>query len=299
MLKTILYIFAYGFCLFFVLKFIIEGNFYIPEIQHKYFIIISLIFLVLGFILNALTWYSVINLEKNLIKKSDAIISVGLSIFGKYLPGKIWMILGRAKYISNWYKIPLSQLIILSLDTQIITILVGLFLGGFGLLLSGLDGYGMLILLGGVGLTLFLSVDFFHTLLGSILNFFKLKSFKVRRLNFLEILKVFPFAILSWGFWSLGFYFLSVSIYGTELSTSTMGLIFSLASVIGVVSVFSPGGLGVREGVLLAYLTFINWEKSDAISLVIVSRFWFLFGECFIFFLALLFFHLFHHGKSK
>ncbi len=87
----------------------------------------------------------------------------------------------------------------------------------------------------------------------------------------------------------LGFYLLIVSI--TDYSVRYLPLavgVYGLAAVLGMISVFAPAGLGVREGVIVAVLqTTMPVELAVAIS--IAARFWataidlLLIGGCFVY----------------
>jgi len=45
----------------------------------------------------------------------------------------------------------------------------------------------------------------------------------------------------------------------------------------------APGGLGVREGVMVGYLTLAGLPIAEAVTIAGASRLWFLVGEAFIF----------------
>jgi uncharacterized membrane protein YbhN (UPF0104 family) len=61
---------------------------------------------------------------------------------------------------------------------------------------------------------------------------------------------------------------------------------FGLAGSIGIMAVFAPGGLGVREGILTGFLTLAGVDLPVATTIAVTSRLWFLAGELFIFLLA-------------
>jgi uncharacterized membrane protein YbhN (UPF0104 family) len=49
-----------------------------------------------------------------------------------------------------------------------------------------------------------------------------------------------------------------------------------------------PGGLGVREGAMAAYLTLSDIALSYGLSLAVAARIWFFVGEVITFFIGLL-----------
>ena len=50
-----------------------------------------------------------------------------------------------------------------------------------------------------------------------------------------------------------------------------------------MLAIFAPGGLGAREGVLVAYLMLAGQTAADATTVAVVARLWFLVGELALF----------------
>ena len=92
--------------------------------------------------------------------------------------------------------------------------------------------------------------------------------------------------IICWLFWSVGFYFLALSMGFNETSFD-IGFLFPLGSVAGILVLIAPGGIGVREGVLAAGLIYFKFSNEEAIALSSMSRLWFLCGEVVMFLIAL------------
>ena len=65
-----------------------------------------------------------------------------------------------------------------------------------------------------------------------------------------------------------------------------VALAFPFAATIGILVFVFPGGLGVREGLLVFYLVSAGLPLENATVLSIVARLWFLVGEVSIFALA-------------
>ena len=70
------------------------------ELNYSYFII-SVVFLILGFIFSAISWKVALKLHGINISNKKAIVSHGLPVFAKYIPGRIWTIIGRAALVEN------------------------------------------------------------------------------------------------------------------------------------------------------------------------------------------------------
>ena len=62
-----------------------------------------------------------------------------------------------------------------------------------------------------------------------------------------------------------------------------VALAFPLATTAGIVALPLPGGLGLREGILVGLLAIVGFSVSDATAYAIVARLWFLLGETFMF----------------
>jgi uncharacterized membrane protein YbhN (UPF0104 family) len=169
-----------------------------------------------------------------------------------------------------------------------ITLLVGMLLGGMGLLFSGLKGYGLWVMIALGGLTLFLINNALHKIFINLLQKLGFKSTKFHRLSLTNIIQVLPHFFFYLLAWAVGFHFLVLSLFPESAIGIESGLIYILAGVIGILAILSPGGLGVREGVLLAYFTHVGMEFSDATTLVVFARLWGIFGEFFIFIVAFL-----------
>jgi uncharacterized membrane protein YbhN (UPF0104 family) len=73
---------------------------------------------------------------------------------------------------------------------------------------------------------------------------------------------------------------------GITLSTYTSS-VFVLSAVIGIVAIIAPGGLGVREGIMITILISLGFKNNEVISLSAFSRVWFLIGEVLTFMFCL------------
>jgi uncharacterized membrane protein YbhN (UPF0104 family) len=77
-----------------------------------------------------------------------------------------------------------------------------------------------------------------------------------------------------------------------------VGAGFPLAASLGVLALVAPGGLGVREGVIVAYLGLAGIPAMEATTISIASRLWFLGGEL-IFFAAGAIAHRGWRGRAR
>jgi hypothetical protein len=272
--------------LFSVLIFIINSDFFfIPEVKSIKYLIISLFLLFGGFLLDGFNWGFILRNKKSKeIKYEDAIISHGLTIFGKYIPGKIWIIIGRAGYISSKYNLNIKYISLISFEAQLLSLWSGIIISSIMLLSITESDYFLLLtlltILLFIALTIYIFTDFFHTIYTNIISkFFKLSNpFNKQSIKLNNLLGFFA----TWIMWSLSFFFLEKSLFDKEIQLLT-GLGFVFAANIGLVSLIFPGGIGIREGILITILLSFKFSLAEATSISLVSRIWFLSGEIFIF----------------
>ena len=94
--------------------------------------------------------------------------------------------------------------------------------------------------------------------------------------------KVVPYHVGIWLLWSTGFLCLAGALSNVPIPW-TLAFAFPLATTIGIVAVIAPGGVGVREGVLVGYLSSQGLPLELATTIAVASRLWFLIGEVGIF----------------
>jgi uncharacterized membrane protein YbhN (UPF0104 family) len=171
-----------------------------------------------------------------------------------------------------------------------------LLLGTIGIIsVGGINLYGISVLSLFVLLSLVIFTPLFHRMADRLLTKILRKQVRVPRLPPSKVTRAMIWYLISWGTWSVAFWFLAASLVNGPLPVN-IAFAFALGGSIGILSIFAPGGLGVREGILTAYLTLAGIAVQDATTIAVASRLWFLAGEIFIFFTALL---LDRYRKSK
>jgi len=262
--------------------------FVVPVIYSTTNLILSIICLIIGMIFMCKNWKDVLSVSfDNKISLKSAIAANGLSVFTKYIPGKVMVIMGRALYTANEYQIPIKITSLASLKTQLISLLIG-FIFGFPLIFF-VPINSMYLFLGAV-FTISTIIFLFSEKFKRIALYFPRKVNKnldYPILKFREFIKVLPSFLLNWTLWIAGFYFLTQALTSYNIPFF-VGLSFPLAATIAILALIAPGGLGVREGILVICLIGLGLDKSMAITVATASRLWFLIGEIFIFMLAFL-----------
>jgi uncharacterized membrane protein YbhN (UPF0104 family) len=287
---TIGRIIYYASLLFLLLYLVRSGIFSVtPERIHLPYLLLSVLFVCGGFLLEAWTWYLTLNLFSETIPFPAAVRSSGRPVFAKYIPGKIWIILGRASAAAE-SGADSAAAGFASLLCQAISVNTGLLTGSVLLFVSS-DSVGLrcaaailMLVLSVLMLSPAIQKKLFR-LYGRLLK----KEITVREYTFPDLLKVCAVFLLLWLVWGTGFFFLLKGLL-TEISFSPeMLLVFPLSATVGIISVFAPGGLGVREGIMAGVLVYLGLTLESAGTVSLAARVWFLAGEVFIFGLSWLF----------
>jgi uncharacterized membrane protein YbhN (UPF0104 family) len=253
------------------------------KFQDTKFFLYSIPFLLLGFIGQSLQWKAILSQFGGGVTVKQAIISTGLPIFGKYIPGKIWLILGRAVYVSEISKLNVKVISWISLISQGFTLFVGIIIGGVLLSFSNnLKTYGWTIFGGLLLLSILIFSGYLPKLINWVLRKLGRNEFAGKPLTLHQALAVLPWYLFTWSSWSLGFWLLANAITGNWQSWEILS-VFPLSASLGIMAILMPGGLGVREGVIIGILTLFGTSLELALAISIAQRVWFLFGEVFIF----------------
>ena len=257
-----------------------------PKIVSGFNLTASFLFLFAGFFLNAVAWKMILEKSNYHIRLGKCLAGFGLSIFGKYIPGKIWMVMGRAAYITEKSDLSLGALSAVSLNMQFIAIWIGLVFGLIGvLLLDGWHLWGWFVLFLWLLFSIIIFSNFAHVKIEHIIRITLRKEVTIPTLTAKSTLSVMPWFIAYWALWSIGFCLLVASLIGMD-DLWRVGFGFSLAATLGIITFISPGGLGTREAILIGYLTLAGIPVAEATTVAVASRLWFLVGEIFIFMLG-------------
>lgn len=259
---------------------------YIPDSLDPYWFVLSIFLAIAGFLCQPAAWHSVLRSGGYTITYTESLAAFGTSIFGKYIPGKIWSVIGRAGYSAKFHGWDTAHLSFLSTHAQLLTLWQGIAIGLAGVLLleGSLNAY-MGAALAFIIITL---IIFLRPLQEKLLHVLSRGRMAVSgETNYRAIVSASVQYLIGWIFWCSGFYAMVYSL-GIEARPVETALGFALAATIGIVSVFSPGGLGVREAVITGYLALLGISVNDALMVSVFSRVWFLIGEVSMFAMGVL-----------
>ena len=253
------------------------------DYQFKYhFLFCSFLFLFVFFFLRVYCWKLILAKMNIMFSMRKSVKVSFLSMMGRYLPGKVWMIMGKV-YMSGKEGVPRKEAFASVVMEIILEIVASIFFFFFFLfsvleqpLLSMKLIYSLAVIMI-VGLIV-LHPKVFYGVLNTFL--YRWKGEKIEKcMSYWDIIQLFAlynFIVLMQG---TAFYLFVNSICYVPLN-NLLGLTGSLAvaGVLGTLSFFTPSGLGVREGVLALLLsTYVISPIAVLISLL--ARLWVTLGE--------------------
>ena len=241
----------------------------------------SYLFAFAYYILVAVGWSRILrSLKKLNISLLKAVKVRTFSDFGRFIPGKVWLILGRIHYCKKWgYS---SGIVVLSTFMEIFLQLVAATM--FFILVFS---FSRIELLNGYLWVLIFVIPFLILLMHpKFLNFIFVKVGKLLKKDFVrikskfaDILEAFLIFFIAWIFLGVGFYLMVYSIYPLGVDyVLVLGASFALAWILSFLAIFVPAGLGVREA-LITYLLSLFLPLPVAALIAVVSRLWFVSAE--------------------
>jgi uncharacterized membrane protein YbhN (UPF0104 family) len=201
------------------------------------------------------------------------------SQWGKYLPGKVWLLLSRFYFYESKGKAREGISVALYLEMTAVIVAAGfIFLASLilfkemGPFYSGGQFWGLalaFILLAFI----FLHPKVLQGILNRILVHFK-KEPVLLSISYADIVWILFVCIVAWMIGGIGFYLFVDSVY----SVSSNYILFltgalAISSTLGLIAIFAPSGLGVREGVLVYLLSFMM-ATPVAVVISILTRLW-------------------------
>ncbi len=258
--------------------------------------------LLISFVLAALSYSVLVGVWNGILKQSGYVISYSkmfkiwfISNLGRYIPGKVWQLLGML-YLLEKEKVPKSKGFTVAILAQVLSSMAGILvmLGflryDFYRKLFSESLWFLFVLLAFVlgVLVLIIYPRLLQKVINLVLGFFKKDKIS---LNYKP--KNLLFYLLSYiGCWFLfGFCFLifirSITPAPFEIYFGVTGA-FAGSVTIGFLAFFSPGGVGIREGVLVALLN-AYFPLPVATLIALLSRVWITVVELMLFLIALSF----------
>ncbi len=235
-----------------------------------------------SYFIHVWAWYLITLKLKVAIPIRETMESWFYSQLGKYLPGKVWLVLGRFYLYESKGKSKKGIWFALYFEMVIVVVAGGLiFLASAASFERTRSYFG-----GTAGWLLFpclLALALLHPrvlqkILNWILGLFKLETVSLS-VSYADILLILCVSILSWLVGGVGFYLFIRSIHAVtpdQILFLTGALAFS--NTLGMVALFAPSGLGVREGSLVYILSGVM-PGPVAVIISVLTRIWMTFIE--------------------
>jgi len=256
--------------------------------------------LILSFVIQILALFWLVKIWQRMLRHTGSSVSY-FKLFkvwfftdlAKYIPGKVWQFLGMI-YMLEKQGVPKMNTFSTAVLAQSSSVISGLFIS---VIFLGADLYSRFfstnpgLIVAGTVLSLGVLVFFcYPKVLERILNW-GLGILKKEKISLdITVKDVIIYLLsysLSWLLFGLAFLIFVKSMAQADFNmypTLTGAFAFSLN--IGFLAIFTPGGIGVREGVLVFLLSsFFPLPVSTLISLL--SRLWMTVGELLCFLIAL------------
>jgi len=241
-------------------------------------LVLSTLLFVLSYLTQIWAWYLITVKLGIAISIRETFESWFYSQLGKYLPGKVWVLLGRYYFYEAKGKSRGKISIALYLEVLTVLLAAGLLsaIGTVSFREANSFGSGT-----GIGwmflffLFVFLSVypKFLQKILNWILILFR-KEPVMLSISYRDILWILLICILSWIIGGIGFWIFVDSVF----AISSQHILFltgalALSSILGLIALFAPSGLGVREGALVYLLSFMM-PGPVAVVISTLTRIW-------------------------
>ena len=249
------------------------GNLAEYNLQFNYlYLILSIIVFIFFYFLEGLGYYIFVRLINADAPFLKVLKSRYISDMGRYVPGKIWTVLWRLYFLKG-YSITKLQIIVSSLIEMAMMCLGSLLM--FLLTLLFWDArlqpwmYVVFLLIPAVFIAIYPKVLNWSI---NVIERIRGKEEVKIRTSYGRMLGTTLFYLFYWMVYGLGSFLLisSITPIGWELFPMITG-VFAITWLLGFVSFLAPGGLGVRDGLLVYFLIFI-FPEPIAIIITLVTR---------------------------
>lgn len=224
----------------------------------------------------ALVWHYLTLIVDTAIPLRAATVAWFYSQLGKYVPGKVFLYLARLHfYLREGRKLGRVSLafgveLIATFSASILTLLLAVFM----LDLAGLGRYRGWLVLSLIAMLAAIHPRVLDRIVLVASKILRRRPFTVS-VRYGQMLGFVALYVLNWVVFGAALYAFIRSFYplGAEAILFLAGA-FSFASLVGMVSVFVPSGLGVREGILALLLSRVMPE-GIAVVTALSARVWF------------------------
>ena len=243
-----------------------------------YPLILSTLIFAFSYFIQIWAWYLITVKLGIALSISDTLKSWFYSQLGKYLPGKVWLLLSRFYFYES--KGRSKKSVSVALYFEMATMIGAACLIFLAVLIFHKEkwSYYSWRQLGWVLPLLLLGFASLHPRVLQKISNWVLVRFKREPLSFsfsyADILWILFVCIISWMVGGVGFYFFVDSVYPvTPDYIPFLTGALAISSTLGLIALFAPSGLGVREGALVYLLSFMV-ATPVAVIISVLTRIW-------------------------
>jgi uncharacterized membrane protein YbhN (UPF0104 family) len=242
-------------------------------------------------ILRSLTWKISLSLIDEEISLWDSCEIISLSELAKYVPGKVWNLLGNV-YLAKKKNISQVKAFTSQILLAMVLVLSGLLifsvflLFNFKLFNSNLHNIYLILII--IPIVIFsLHPKTVNTCIQYVLK--KTGKYDTPiKFSFNNLLLLLFCSIILWFFYGLWFYIFTKSIFPlTNVQFPIFMSIYAISWTLGFLAIIVPSGLGIREGVL-TYLLGFFMPIPMALAISILSRIWLIICDLLCAFIAMM-----------
>ncbi len=241
-------------------------------------LIASAIFSVLWYLIQVWAWYLITIKLRIAVSLPETLMSWFYSQLGKYLPGKVWIFLGRYYFYDSKGKSRKALTAALYFETVTLMMGAGLVSLFSFLFFKQVKSFYLGTLSIGLIPIFILAFIFLHPkvlekIFNQILRLLRKEPVAIT-ISYSEVLWILGVCVLSWVAGGIGFYFFVDGVFPI-CSRYFLFLTGALAisSTLGLLAIFAPSGLGVREATLVYLLSYVM-PPPVAVILSVLTRIW-------------------------
>ena len=241
-------------------------------------LLLSTLIFAFSYFIQIWAWYLITLKLKVALSPSETLKIWFYSQLGKYLPGKIWLFLSRFHFYQS--KGQSKKVISVAIYLEVVTMIVatGLIFLAALMLFKEMQSVYSRKTFWWILLAFMLAFVCLHPrILERIINW-TLAQFKrdpvSLSISYLDVLFILFVCIISWVIGGIGFYLFVDSVYPvTPPYILFLTGALAISSTLGLIAIFAPSGLGVREGVLVYLLSYMM-PGGVAVIMSILTRIW-------------------------
>lgn len=250
------------------------------QIPHPWFIVLGMLAYAMQFLFNSYVWAVLMRYGKEKVSLRDSVDVYVSSFVVRYIPGNVWAIAARAA-MNKVHGVPAASSVWGWVIENITYLIVGMI---FSILVLLRFGALPQEIVWALVIALPACVVFLlrYEIIERLVRFLAKKKFpEIAQKEFsqFELSRIDRFKLLglysiSWILYSLQFFFIAYAVGSVGLAhLPVLAGINALAWSIGYLSIITPSGTGVREGIIVLILTSLGLATNvEAVAIALIAR---------------------------